>query len=115
MGGDRKEVRGILWDLGEVREELEGLGEVWKVFEGKDFVGEVGLERVRQTSRKRSKERKKNLKESRAIMKRPQESEQRKDTQWTLNRTFPISISFSISFLSFLSFLFPSFPSLPGP
>ena len=42
LRGDRREARGLSWDLGEVGEELEGLGEDWKVFEGrKDFAAEA--------------------------------------------------------------------------
>ena len=92
----------------------EKLGRNWKAWE------EFGRFRVekkwfgkswtnpKKGKQKKKKKRKKNLKESRAIMKRPQESEQRKDTQSTLNRTFSISFLFlHISFF-FLSF----FPSL---
>jgi len=107
LRGDRREARGISGDLGEVGEELEGLGEDWKVFEGrKDFAAEVVLERVGGQTPRKSGERKKNLKEPRAIMKSPQESEQWKDSQ----SNFFLFLFFFFSFL-FLSFFF--FPSLP--
>ena len=107
LRGDRREARGISGDLGEVGEELEGLGEDWKVFEGrKDFAAEVVLERVGGQTPRKSGERKKNLKEPRAIIKRPQESDQWKDSQSNFFLFSFLSYSFSLSSSPLLLFSF---------